>query len=115
MVPTTGYEFEESVTPDEDVAYTELERIGITFWYVKSTRFESLNSPISAGTTSVEFSIVGILAILPLFIALGMLGRWLYCFLPHRYRRPDDRCDHCDYQLTGITSPVCPECGEVIT
>ena len=44
-----------------------------------------------------------------------MMASWLHHFPPQRYRRLEDRGNHCDYQLTGITSPVCPECGEVIT
>jgi rubrerythrin len=45
---------------------------------------------------------------------MALLGRWLARELPKFYRLPDDQCDECGYSMTGIHSPVCPECGEPI-
>jgi len=33
----------------------------------------------------------------------------------HRWRHPNaNPCKHCHYDLTGITQPICPECGHAI-
>ncbi len=58
---------------------------------------------------------VGLVLSLALGLVLSLsyaLGRLVYAMLQwKRVAMPDGHCDDCDYDLTGNTSGVCPECG----
>lgn len=44
------------------------------------------------------------------FAFAGLVGLGAF-FLVLQPRRPDSACESCGYDLAGIGSPVCPECG----
>ena len=59
-------------------------------------------------------ALVAAIAAFPLLYCVPVLGcPWIYKNLRWRLV-PDDgtRCLNCDYNLTGLTEPRCPECGQ---
>lgn len=118
-VPHTSYDIE-MLTLD-DMIDIQNDSIGVTSWYTHRIEDRTFVPPMSQGTPIVpaifetnEISLVGIFAILPALAAMLALAIWLGRNMPGFYRRPEDRCDECDYDLHGHHSPVCPECGEVV-
>lgn len=43
------------------------------------------------------------------FVIAAAPAAWLWS---HTRQRPAGRCEHCDYDLTGNISGICPECGQ---
>lgn len=112
FVPSTGFEVTDDATYDNPPFVRE-HRIGLTAWFVERTTYGG--GAFGSSTTTRHWSALGVIAILPVIAAMVLLARWQWRELPRLYRRPDGRCDWCNYDLTGSASPVCPECGETIT
>jgi hypothetical protein len=60
------------------------------------------SAPLSTALTIPAWALLVLFAAYPIFA--------LYRWLPHRGRRVGC-CRHCGYDLTGLPSPRCPECG----
>lgn len=116
-VPHTSFDWKY----ERDMFATQSHCFGITSWLVRAetnnARLVTLLGvrPNRGIATTTSIHIVGILALLPSLAAIWLLARWQWRNLPGFYRRPDGRCDVCDYDLRGHHSPVCPECGEPVT
>lgn len=80
-----------------------------TRWYGMNGRWWSLpswhNSPFKDGGIDPEFPMV--------HPAVLMLGWSLWLMHGRRLQRRTGCCQQCGYSLGGLTSDVCPECGEI--
>jgi hypothetical protein len=120
-MPYRAYDIESLDDPDNPVFAEEM-RVGLTAWFVRREVDHAYTPSLYQGPPlppnveiSSHFSVVGLVSMLPTVVALIWLARWQWRELPKFYRRSDGRCDWCNYDLSGSHSPVCPECGEIIT
>jgi hypothetical protein len=51
----------------------------------------------------------------PLAVAVAMTGMAWRTHLLARHRRARTRCPACNYDLSGLATPTCPECGTTTT
>jgi|GEM_PF-5553875 len=69
-------------------------------------------APRRPGSIGLDWICVPLLYLIILFLlpSLGQVARWLF----FRRRRKKGHCVKCNYDLQGITTGVCPECGHVV-
>lgn len=119
-VPHVRYDIEDDPASDDGI-YIVDHAIGVTSWFVRREEDRTVMGAFSRGLPVAptmiersEISLIGVFALLPALAAMWLIARWLWREMPGFYRRPDSRCDWCDYDLRGSPSPVCPECGETV-
>ena len=119
-VPHVRYGIEDDPAGGDGI-YIVDHAVGVTSWFVRREEDRSVlgsirrNLPVAPTMIErSEISLVGMVAMLPALAAMWLIARWLWREMPVFYRRPNGRCDWCDYDLRGSPSPVCPECGETV-
>jgi hypothetical protein len=93
---------------------TDLVRVG---WRAGYSTYESKSehSWWSLGSYELPFNSNGIWHIdIPVVYLFVVMFGWSYCLIrgQRKFRRSDGCCIGCGYSLEGLTSDVCPECGE---
>ncbi|MCX5688573.1 MAG: hypothetical protein NTV94_02055 [Planctomycetota bacterium] len=98
------------------------ERVGAHPLYISGAAFSGANGPFAgSGTADTVMNWVFRWAAAAIGMSLGWLAATVVRMLLHRWlpargapRDGRTRCGRCGYHLSGLSKPVCPECGLVI-